>query len=221
MSSLFVIVRHDYPSFRHAQGSHHGDGTRTLLVVIWMAAMPINIEIKAVVRNWNRASQAAAALSDSPVGILEQEDTFFACPHGRLKLRQFSARHGELIAYHRQNVSGPKSSRYLITKTNEPGALRAVLADSLGVVGTVKKQRHLYLHGQTRIHLDKVESLGTFLELEVVMRPDQPVAEGELIARAIMKKMEVKQADLIADAYLDLILRQQRSKAVVDRSGSS
>jgi predicted adenylyl cyclase CyaB len=183
--------------------------------------MPTNVEIKAVVRNWTRACQTATVLSDSPVEILEQEDTFYACPHGRLKLRQFSARHGELIAYRRQNVSGPKSSRYLITKTNEPGALRAVLADSLGVMGTVKKQRLLYLHGQTRIHLDKVDGLGTFLELEVVMRPDQPVAEGEQIARALMKKLEVKPADLIADAYLDLILRQQRSKAVVDRSGSS
>jgi len=182
--------------------------------------MPTNVEIKAVVRDWNRTSQAAAAVSDSPVEILEQEDTFFACPHGRLKLRQFSARRGELIAYRRQNLTGPKSSRYLITKTNEPGALRAVLADSLGVIGTVKKQRHLYLHGQTRIHLDKVEGLGTFLELEVVMRPDQPVPEGEHIALALMKKLEVKQADLIADAYLDLILRRQRAKAVTDRSDS-
>ena len=112
-------------------------------------------------------------------------------------------------------------SRYLITKTNEPGALRAALADALGVIGTVKKLRHLYLHGQTRIHLDRVESLGTFLELEVVMRPDQPIAEGEHIARTLMKKLEIKREDLIADAYLDLILRQQRSKAVGDRSGSS
>lgn len=183
--------------------------------------MPTNVEIKAIVRDWNRTCQAAAALADSPVEILDQEDTFFACPHGRLKLRQFSVRRGELIAYRRQNLSGPKSSRYLITKTNEPGALRDVLADSLGVVGTVKKQRHLYLHGQTRIHLDKVDGLGTFLELEVVMRPDQPVAEGETIARTLMKKLEVKRQDLIADAYLDLILRHQRAKAVADRSDSS
>jgi predicted adenylyl cyclase CyaB len=183
--------------------------------------MPTNIEIKAFVRNWTKASEIATTLSDTPVEILEQEDTFFTCPHGRLKLRQFSKKSGELIAYRRRNVSGPKSSSYLITKTNEPGALRAVLADSLGIVGTVKKQRHLYLHGQTRIHLDKVDDLGTFLELEVVMRPDQPAAEGEHIARSLMKKLEVKPEDLIADAYLDLILRHQRTEAVTNRSGSS
>jgi predicted adenylyl cyclase CyaB len=183
--------------------------------------MPTNVEIKAIVRDWNRTCQAAVALSDSPVEILEQEDTFFACPHGRLKLRQFSARRGELIAYRRQNVSGPKSSRYLITKTNEPGALRAVLADSLDVMGTVKKQRHLYLHGQTRIHLDKVEGLGTFLELEVVIRPEQPIAEGEEIAHALMKKLGVKREHLIADAYLDMLLRVERAAAVAGRSDAS
>ena len=46
------------------------------------------------------------------------------------------------------------------------------------------------------------------LNWKLSMRPDQPVAEGEHIARALMKKPEVKPADLIADAYLDLILRQ-------------
>jgi predicted adenylyl cyclase CyaB len=182
--------------------------------------MPTNVEIKAIVRDWNRTCQAAVAISDSPVEILEQEDTFFACPHGRLKLRRFSARRGELIAYRRQNLTGPKSSRYVIAKTNEPGALRTVLADSLGVVGTVKKQRHLYLNGQTRIHLDKVDGLGTFLELEVVMQPEQPTAEGEQIARALMEKLEVKPEHLIADAYIDLILRRERSTTAADHSDS-
>jgi predicted adenylyl cyclase CyaB len=183
--------------------------------------MPTNVEIKAIVRDWNQTCQAAAALADSPVEILKQEDTFFACPHGRLKLRRFSARHGELIGYRRQNLTGPKSSRYLITKTNEPGALRAVLTDSLGVVGTVKKQRHLYLHGQTRIHLDQVEGLGTFLELEVVMRPEQPIAEGEQMAHTLMKRLGVKPEHLVADAYLDLILRRERSTTAAGHSDSS
>ncbi len=68
------------------------------LLVFSTAVMPTNIEIKAVIRDWSRACQAATAVSDIPVQIIEQEDTFFTCPHGRLKLRQFSAHHGELIA---------------------------------------------------------------------------------------------------------------------------
>ena len=167
--------------------------------------MPTNIEIKAVVRDWEQVRQLAQALSDVPVDMIEQEDTFFVCPQGRLKLRCFSASSGELIAYHREDVAGTKSSRYLISQTKEPDQLRQVLAMALGIAGTVKKRRHLYLCGPTRIHLDEVEGLGTFLELEVVLRPDQPAGEGEQIARELMERLGVKPADLIAGAYLDLI----------------
>jgi predicted adenylyl cyclase CyaB len=170
--------------------------------------MPTNIEIKAVLRDWNKTCRLAAAISDLPVEILEQEDTFFACPTGRLKLRRFSANRGELIAYQRENVVGTKSSHYLIAPTSDPVALHNVLSDALGIIGVVRKQRYLYRHGQTRIHLDKVEELGTFLELEVVMKPDQPAAEGEQIARSLMEKLEIMPGDLIAGAYLDLILNE-------------
>jgi len=173
--------------------------------------MPTNIEIKAVVRDWDQTCKRAASLSDVPLEILNQEDTFFNCITGRLKLRQFSSQRGELIAYQRDDVAGTKSSRYLITRTAEPETLRHVLANSLGIVGTVKKQRHLYLHGQTRIHLDKVEYLGTFLELEVVMKPDQPLAEGEQMVRDLMEKLEIRPEELVAGAYMDFILKKNAS----------
>lgn len=158
-----------------------------------------------MVRDWEKVRQLAQALSDIPVELIEQEDTFFVCRQGRLKLRFFSASRGELIAYHREDVAGTKSSQYLISQTKEPDQLRQVLVKALGIAGTVKKRRYLYLCGPTRIHLDEVEGLGTFLELEVVMRPDQPASEGEQIARELMEKLGVKPADLIAGAYLDLI----------------
>jgi adenylate cyclase class IV len=127
--------------------------------------MPTNIEIKAVIRDWKRTRQKAEALSAVPGELIDQVDTFFACAEGRLKLRQLSPDRGELIAYHRDDLAGIKSSQYLITRTSEPGKLREVLARALTVIGTVTKRRHLYLVGQTRIHLDEVEGLGTFLEL--------------------------------------------------------
>lgn len=42
-----------------------------------------------------------------------------------------------------------------------------VLTDALGMVGQVKKERHLFMVGQTRVHVDTVEGLGHFMELEV------------------------------------------------------
>lgn len=170
--------------------------------------MPTNIEIKAVVRDWEELRRRAEILSDTPLEIIEQDDTFFICPTGRLKLRQFSETRGQLIAYERDDVAGAKASRYLITETAEPVVLRQVLSRALGVLGIVKKKRFLYLHGQTRIHLDQVEGLGNYMELEVVLNLGQPAAEGEEMARELMEKLGVKPSDLIAGAYLDKLLRQ-------------
>ena len=59
--------------------------------------------------------------------------------------------------------------------------------------------------GQTRVHLDEVEGLGTFVELEVVLRPDQSPAEGTLIATGLMKKLGISDDQLVDRAYLDLL----------------
>ncbi len=135
--------------------------------------MPSNIEIKARVADPARKRTLAERLALSPPTVLHQQDTFFPCANGRLKLRQLSDSHGELIAYHRADVSGTKQSDYLIYPTTTPAALRAALASALGIGVVVTKTRRLFLVGQTRIHLDEVENLGSFLELEVVLADGQ------------------------------------------------
>ncbi len=172
--------------------------------------MPTNIEIKARVNDWEKLQGIASALSDRPVEIIDQLDTFFACPRGRLKLRYLSPTRGELIVYEREDVTGSKASRYLITATAEPDQLREVLTRAWGVVGTVRKRRYLYMAGQTRIHLDEVDELGAFLELEVVLLPNQSTAEGDKIAADLMAKLGIKPRDLIAGAYVDMLASQVR-----------
>ncbi len=167
--------------------------------------MPSNIEIKARVTDPARKRELAARLADGAPTVLYQEDTFFPCTHGRLKLRQLAADHGELIAYRRADVSGTTQSDYLLSHTDSPAALRTVLASALGTGTVVKKTRLLYLVGQTRVHLDEVAGLGSFLELEVVLADGQPPAEGHRIARELMTALEVNDADLIDRAYADLL----------------
>jgi adenylate cyclase class IV len=53
--------------------------------------MPTNIEIKARVRDLAALRTRAEALSDAPVQVIPQEDTFFNVPAGRLKLRVLAA----------------------------------------------------------------------------------------------------------------------------------
>ena len=171
--------------------------------------MPTNVEIKARVDDRERLAQLAASISGGPPAVLRQEDTFFRVAVGRLKLRRLGAARGELIFYRRPDHPGPKSSNYSISVTSEPDKLRDVLHDSLGLVGVVIKERWLYLADQTRIHLDRVEGLGDFVELEVVLRPGQLAEEGQAIATDLMRRLEIHSRDLIAGAYLDLLAGQE------------
>jgi adenylate cyclase class IV len=83
--------------------------------------------------------------------------------------------------------------------------MRALLQRACGSIGRVRKQRLLLLVGQTRIHLDRVDGLGDFLELEVVLREGQSTADGIAIAEALMHELGLTQAERIAGAYLDLL----------------
>ncbi|KNZ31829.1 MAG: adenylate cyclase [Methylibium sp. NZG] len=167
--------------------------------------MPRNIEIKARVADLPALQARVAALAQHGPELIEQDDTFFHCTHGRLKLRAFADGRGELIAYERPDATGPKTSSYLITPTADPDALRATLARSLGEVGRVRKQRVLFLVGRTRIHLDRVEGLGEFLELEVVLRDGEDDRAGVDEAHSLLKQLGVPACELQSGAYIDLL----------------
>ncbi len=167
--------------------------------------MGTNVEIKARVKNTDRLRCRIEAISDAPCVELWQEDVFFTVPNGRLKLRSGSSEYGELIYYEREDAIDPKPSRYLLAKTTDPAALQAVLTTALGFRGSVRKRRSLYRVGGTRIHLDKVEGLGTYLELEVVLDQEGSVEEGRKIALDLMRDLDVDPADLLSGAYIDLL----------------
>lgn len=167
--------------------------------------MRSNIEIKARVSDLAQMRALAERLSDSPVVTVEQHDTFFPCSHGRLKLRQFAPDAGELIFYCRPDVAGAKRSDYSIAPVTSPADVRDVLSAALGEGPTVVKTRLFFRVGQTRIHLDSVAGLGSFVELEVELREGQPAGEGHRIARDLMAALGIREGDLIAGSYADLL----------------
>jgi adenylate cyclase class IV len=63
----------------------------------------------------------------------------------------------------------------------------------------------VYLAGRTRIHLDRVDGLGDFVELEVVLGPEDDEQGGEAEAHAVFAKLGVDENDLVAVAYVDLL----------------
>jgi predicted adenylyl cyclase CyaB len=167
--------------------------------------LPANIEIKARVRDFEQIRSRADKMSDAPVEIIPQEDIFFNVEKGRLKLRILAPDQSQLIFYTRPDQEGPKRSDYHISLSPDPQNLKRVLELAYGVRGVVRKTRYLYLVGQTRIHLDDVEGLGQFMELEVVLDGRQSDDEGQKIAEDLMSTLGVERADLIDGAYMDLL----------------
>lgn len=167
--------------------------------------MSANVEVKARLHDPQRVRPLVESLSDTPPEVLHQEDTFFRVSAGRLKLRTLGEGRGELILYHRPDDAGPKVSEYTLAPTSAPEAMRRILCSALGVDGRVRKERLLYRVGQTRVHLDRVDGLGDFLELEVVLRPDQAVEDGVRIAGELLGRLGIAEGDLVAGAYLDLL----------------
>ena len=178
-----------------------------------------NIEIKARLRSLAPVMELARQVSDCAPRVLQQEDTFFRVPRGRLKLRKLSPGLGELIYYEREDRAGPTLSRYAVAPVSDPDALRSVLADALGVRGTVSKQRTLLLCGRTRIHLDEVEGLGAYLELEVVMAPEENEEKGRRAAEELMAKLGIRPELLEDRAYIDILeSRNAREPASLGRT---
>ncbi len=171
--------------------------------------MPANIEIKARASDFDAQARVAAALADGPCQDLDQTDTFFEVTHGRLKLREFGDGSGELIQYQRADETGPKTSSYVISRTAEPDTLRAALSAALGVRSVVRKQRRVWLTGKTRMHFDRVEGLGEFIELEVVLDEELHADAGHEIAGELMERLGISPVDLVSGAYVDLLDRRK------------
>src|SRR6202045_3894336 len=152
-------------------------------------AVARNIEIKARISSVAALLGPAARLAGGGPTEIIQDDPFFQCPSGRLKLRTFANGEGELIFYRRSDQQGPKESFYVRTPTATPDSLRETLTLAYGQAGRVRKRRTLFLVGRTRIHLDIVENLGHFLELEVVLREDEFTEAGVREAEELMQRL--------------------------------
>lgn len=167
--------------------------------------MSKNIEIKAKV-NLNEIEKKVVLLKNiSTPQIIIQEDVFLNHNEGRLKLRKFPNGKCELIFYKRDNLNGPKSSEYYIYNSTNTDELQNFLINSFGLRGIVRKTRKLYLFKNTRIHLDAVESLGEFLELEVIVNDEYDETACRQTAYDLINYLQISEEMLIDKAYIDLL----------------
>ncbi len=167
-----------------------------------------NIEIKVRVPALNPVRELAVALGAEPHWAQEQTDTYFNANHGRLKLRETSDdASGTLISYSRPDETESRISQYRLLPVSEPETLKRMLGETLGVLVTVEKRRELLIYCSTRIHLDEVNGLGTFVELETVIA-DQSPDEAWQEHQFVREQLGLGSHEPVPVSYSDLMLEK-------------
>jgi adenylate cyclase class 2 len=138
-------------------------------------------------------------------GTLIQRDTYFEVPRGRLKLREEPDALAHLIAYERPDLLGNKESRYRLIEVREAAELREALAVVLGIMVVVSKARRLFIFEGVRIHLDRVDGLGDFVEFEGVAADGGDPQDFETLLDNLRRSFSIRDEDLLRESYSDLL----------------
>lgn len=170
----------------------------------------VNVEIKARCEEIDRVRRVLTGRGADFRGTDRQTDTYFRCPAGRLKLREGNIENA-LIHYDRQDRAGPKTAVVTLYRPRPDPALKDVLARALGVLVVVSKTREIYFIDNVKFHLDEVEGLGRFVEVEAIDERGD-LGRERLLAqcREYMALLGVEAADLIEGSYSDMLLARRR-----------
>jgi adenylate cyclase class IV len=176
--------------------------------------VPQNIEIKVACTS-GQLADIKRRLSERKlfaIHRLGQIDTYFRVPQGRLKLREIDAdgqRSAELIQYDRPDDPGARTSTYrrISIAVDQAASLKTALRDSLGELATVCKHRTVAIWRSTRIHLDQVDGLGRFVELETVLGNDPGSAQsGRIEFDDVVEWLGLASLETVPGSYSDLLI---------------
>jgi len=168
----------------------------------------INIEIKARCSEHNRIRELLTSAGADFRGTDRQIDTYFKTNTGRLKLREGTIENN-LIRYERENTSSPKQSDFSLYKSENPALLKDMLSKSLGVLTVVDKQREIFFINNVKFHLDRVNNLGEFIEIEAT-DSGGTIDKDKLLEQCkyYMQMLGIKESDLIPLSYSDMLINK-------------
>jgi adenylate cyclase class 2 len=164
-----------------------------------------NLELKASCANLEVCRQALSRLGIPLHQVELQTDTYFHISTGRLKLRDIEGLSAALIWYERSDSEQARISLYHLAPIADPDAMKALLAAALGVRGQVAKRREIYLWHNVRIHLDEVAGLGSFVEFEAVLGPEEDEATAHERLQHLARTLQLDSSDYRGKSYADLL----------------
>lgn len=178
-----------------------------------------NIEFKARCPHLDAVRKTLRQAGVAPERLMRQVDTYFSVARGRLKLREIDTQQAELIFYQRADQAEARLSDYVRVEVGNPTATLEALTRALGVRCVVKKTRELYLWEHTRVHLDTVEGLGTFLELETIVT-DQSLEQARAECERIRIVLGIQAESLVDRSYADMVQGRPPEPRTADTGAS-
>lgn len=169
-----------------------------------------NIEIKAICSDQQRIRALLKVRNADFEGVDHQIDTYFKVGSGRLKLREGEIENS-LIFYNRQDQEGPKQSDVTLFKTEPNSSIKQILTKALGVLMSVDKSREIYFIENVKFHIDAVQGLGTFVEIEAIDTGGIPIEKLREQCRTYMELFGIRDEDMVAVSYSDLLIRNSKS----------
>lgn len=169
-------------------------------------AKHINIEMKAKSQNIKMIRSFLLENFTEHKGTDHQVDTYFDCPHGRLKLREGNIKNS-LIFYQREDHQGPKQSDVNLYHPNKMKDIKSLLINALGVKAIVDKKREIFFIDNVKFHLDEVKELGEFVEIEAIdFEGHEDVQTLQAQCHEYIDLFKIMKDDFIHCSYSDMIL---------------
>ena len=164
-----------------------------------------NIEIKAYCRDKDHVRAVLSSHGAQFVGTDLQEDWYFNVPQGRLKLR-IGTIENNLIFYNRPDEAGPRQSDFQLVKVEDKESLKALLTSALGLWKLVKKSREIYYIGNVKFHIDILEGIGEFVEIEAGnILAEKSIEELQEACNYYLREFKIEPEDLLQGSYSDMI----------------
>jgi len=162
-----------------------------------------NLEAKFRLADLAQARERALAIGYTENSVLRQRDTFFRVVSGKLKLREEGSR-ALLIHYGRHAVNSLQLSNYEFVELVDGENTRSILGAALGVIAEVRKNRTLLMRANVRLHLDRVDGLGEFGEIEAVLADGDDAEDSRATVDETLAALRVSRGDLIDISYFEL-----------------
>ena len=171
-----------------------------------------NLEFKIQINDIKEYQTKLLTLYPIFLGIELQTDTYFNVANGRLKLRESNSK-STLINYYREESANTKIADIMLYKHKPSVTLKKILSEQLGIKVIVNKKRIKYSINNAVFHLDLVEDLGAFLEVEVTEGESSlSIEKMQMEIDKYLHFFDVKNEQLIKASYSDLLIGKTITK---------